>query len=70
MAAQNKSFLNLLPQKTQNQNWVQEFLQLRVENYEQLLKTKPESYWNKLGEKRALQLFHLASEIVPAYKDF
>lgn len=34
------------------------------------LKTKPEKYWIKSGEKRALQFFHLMAERVPAYKDF
>lgn len=34
------------------------------------LKSKPEDYWIKKGEKRALQLFHLMAERVPAYKDF
>lgn len=34
------------------------------------LKTKPESYWVKRGEKAALKLFHKAAKSVPAYKDF
>lgn len=37
---------------------------------EQELKTKPESYWVKRGEKAALRLFHEMSERVPAYKKF
>lgn len=35
-----------------------------------LLKTKPEKYWIKRGEKRALTLFHMMADRVPAYKDF
>ncbi len=35
-----------------------------------LLKTKPERYWNKWGEERALTLFHAMALRVPAYKDF
>src|SRR3989344_5952796 len=34
------------------------------------LKRKPEHYWIKKGEKRALQLFSLMAQRVPAYKDF
>lgn len=34
------------------------------------LKSKPESFWLKRGEKNALKLFHLAAVRVPAYKDF
>jgi phenylacetate-CoA ligase len=36
----------------------------------QQLKTKPESYWQKRGERMALKLFHDMSRGVPAYKDF
>lgn len=34
------------------------------------LKTKPETYWIKRGEKMALRLFKEMSQRVPAYKDF
>lgn len=34
------------------------------------LKTKPEEYWLKRGEHRALKLFHQMATRVPAYKDF
>ncbi len=34
------------------------------------LKTKPETYWIKRGEKMALKLFHEMSARVPAYKHF
>ncbi len=34
------------------------------------LKKKPESFWLKRGEKRALKLFREMAERVPAYKDF
>lgn len=37
---------------------------------QQHLKTKPESYWIKRGETRALYLFHQMAKRVPAYKDF
>lgn len=32
--------------------------------------TKPSEYWQKEGEKMALNLFHRAAEDVPAYKDY
>jgi phenylacetate-coenzyme A ligase PaaK-like adenylate-forming protein len=34
------------------------------------LRTKPERYWIKRGEKMALRLFRQMAERVPAYKDF
>jgi len=34
------------------------------------LRTKPESYWIKRGERNALKLFHDMARRVPAYKDF
>ncbi|MEM2984669.1 MAG: hypothetical protein QXL24_05570 [Candidatus Jordarchaeaceae archaeon] len=34
------------------------------------LKKEPEDYWMRRGEKRALKLFKLMSQRVPAYKDF
>ncbi len=34
------------------------------------LKTKPEKYWVKRGEKAALKLFHEMAKRVPAYKKF
>lgn len=37
---------------------------------EEELKSRPESYWVKRGEKAALELFHRAAKEIPAYKDF
>lgn len=34
------------------------------------LKSRPESYWRRRGEKMALKLFREMAERVPAYKDF
>ena len=34
------------------------------------MRQKGENFWHKIGEKRALSLFHEAAERVPAYKDF
>lgn len=41
-----------------------------VLNLEKKLKTEPEDYWIQRGERRALKLFKLMSQRVPAYKDF
>lgn len=41
-----------------------------VLSLEKKLKTKPEEYWIRRGENRALKLFKLMSQRVPAYKDF
>lgn len=35
-----------------------------------LLRSKPASFWEKAGQKKALALFHAAAKRVPAYKDF
>jgi phenylacetate-CoA ligase len=32
------------------------------------LKTRPASFWERLGEKKVLSLFHLTAKTVPAYK--
>ncbi|MBL8030394.1 MAG: phenylacetate--CoA ligase family protein [Candidatus Doudnabacteria bacterium] len=37
---------------------------------EKLLREKPEQFWNKSGEKIALNIFKSASKRVPAYKNF
>lgn len=34
------------------------------------LHTKPEKYWLKRGQRKALKLFHLMAKRVPAYQDF
>ena len=41
-----------------------------VEHYRALLRTKPASFWEKAGAKKALTLFHAAATQVPAYKKF
>lgn len=41
-----------------------------AEKLQQALKTKPEAYWLKRGERMALSLFHSMAESVPAYRDF
>ncbi|MEA1929380.1 MAG: hypothetical protein U9M92_00625 [Patescibacteria group bacterium] len=41
-----------------------------VSSFEKLLETKNSSFWQRRGEARALKLFHLAADRVPAYKDF
>ena len=55
---------------TKQQNWTKKFFDFDIAQFEKLLREKPESFWMKQGEKRALNLFHLTSKRVPAYKDF
>ena len=51
-------------------NWIKRFLDFDTARFEKLLYTKDESYWHRLGERRALALFHAAAVRVPAYKHF
>lgn len=41
-----------------------------ADNYKKLLETVDEEFWIKWGQARALNLFQLASQRVPAYKNF
>lgn len=41
-----------------------------ITSLEEKLHTRPEKDWSKMGEMRALKLFHAMAERVPAYKDF
>lgn len=43
---------------------------LDPEKYKIALESKNENYWQKRGDKAALNLFHGVAEQVPAYKDF
>jgi len=45
------------------------FLKFDIERLEKLLSEKDEAFWQKVGEKRALDLFHQVAEKVPAYRD-
>lgn len=55
---------------SKKRNWSQQFLKFNIGNFEQLLEQKDENFWQKQGEKRALNIFHDAAQRVPAYKDF
>ena len=55
---------------TKKQNWLEEYYRFPTEDFEHLLRSYPESFWVREGEKRALKLFRSAAERVPAYKDF
>lgn len=47
-----------------------DFNSFDISKLEKLLRTKGETFWELRGERKALRLFHLASNKVPAYKDF
>lgn len=55
---------------TKKQNWLEAYYRFNIEDFEKLLRTKPEQFWVAEGQKRALKLFHMAAQRVPAYKDF
>ena len=47
-----------------------DILNIPIKDLEKKLKTEPEDFWVKRGEKMALGLFKKMSKRVPAYKDF
>ncbi len=51
-------------------NWVKHYFSFDVATFERLLHHRDETFWNTLGARRALKLFHDAAVRVPAYKDF
>ncbi len=55
---------------TKKRNWVADFLHFDIQAFDRLLRERTEDFWQRAGEKRALQLFHFAAEHAPAYKDF
>lgn len=53
-----------------SQDLMRQYFDHPVQESARLLETKPEAYWMKKGQERALALFHAAAARVPAYKDF
>ncbi len=51
-------------------NLAKDFYDFPIEDFERLLKEKDEDFWRQKSEERALTLFHVTAERVPAYKDF
>jgi phenylacetate-CoA ligase len=51
-------------------NWLEEYYHFSIEDFEHLLRSRPEAFWQRAGERRALRLFHAAAKRVPAYKEF
>src|SRR3989344_2178584 len=52
------------------ESYVKDFYDFKIARLERLLRTKGEDFWKKLGEKKALNIFHAAAQKVPAYQDF
>ncbi len=52
------------------QNRIRDFFSFDIKEFERLLRQKDESFWSRMGEQRALKLFHMAAKRVPAYKHF
>ncbi len=53
-----------------NTNWLNQYFKFNISGLEKNLTRKKETYWQSLGQKNALEIFHAAAEKVPAYKDF
>ena len=51
-------------------NCIRDFYDFDVEQFERMLRENGEEFWLKIGEKRALDIFHKSAERVPAYADF
>lgn len=62
------SFLSFGPQT--KKGLIKNFYNLNIIYLEKLLRTQGEVFWQKLGEIKALDIFHAAAQKVPAYKDF
>ena len=58
-----------LPQKPKR-NFLRDYLDFDTAGFERLLRTKGEVFWQSLGEKKGLDIFHKSAVEVPAYKDF
>jgi phenylacetate-CoA ligase len=56
--------------KKSNTNWVENYFSFDIKNLEQNLSKNNSSFWQDLGQKKALKTFHAAAERVPAYKKF
>lgn len=49
---------------------IQDFFDFDITVWKKLLETRDEAFWETLGRKRVLGLFHAAAERVPAYAHF
>ncbi len=54
----------------QNKELIEWYLSNDFESYRSFVNQYPSTHWMKKGEERALEVFHLASKKVPAYKHF
>lgn len=55
---------------TKKRNFIRDFYDFDAATFEKLLREKGEDFWEEEGRKRALRIFHLAAERIPAYADF
>ena len=62
--------LNFLSNPKVRKNWLKDFFDVPIEDFEKTLTQHPEEFWISEGEKKALAIFHAAAEEVPAYKKF
>lgn len=55
---------------TAGRDWLHAFRTFDVAAFERLLRSRGEAFWQRAGAERALRVFHLAAERVPAYRAF
>ena len=60
---------DLLDFKKQD-NWIKNSIDFDITNLESMLSKNGEKFWIRIGEKRALYIFHQAATRIPAYKAF
>jgi len=52
------------------ENWIRRFLDFDIQSFEKMLENNDEEFWQKKGEEKALHLFRLVAQHVPAYQQF
>lgn len=70
LAAKEKKILSALSSFDPRKNYANDFAKFNIAAYEKMLREKGGDFWREAGEKKALRLFHEASERIPAYRDF
>ena len=66
----SESLLKYFDWQSPRRSLLEEYAQFDASAWEHMLRTRGENFWQKAGERRALELFRAAAAKVPAYKDF
>lgn len=62
--------MSYLEHPTNPIHWAKRFIDFDITGFERVCRVQDEDFWEVVGRRRALHLFHAAAENVPAYKDF